>query len=143
MEKAAEVAREEVVAAAAAKVVVAAAAAAKVVAAAEDKATPVDGQARPATLQVEAGRTQRHPSELDSGAMPMVTRGSVAPGGETIHRQVAKRKGRVRPLVDRREVKSEGKSGFGGPEARSLPTIRQRPRARGGRLGEVSHLTRT
>ena len=51
-----------------------AAAAAKVVAAAEDKATPVDGQARPATLQAEAGRTQRHPSELDSGAMPMVTR---------------------------------------------------------------------
>ena len=51
----------------------------------------------------------------------------MAPGGETIHRQVAKRKGRVRPLVDRREVKSEGKSGFGGPEARSLPTIRQRP----------------
>ena len=120
METAAAVAREEVVAAAAA---------AKVVAAAEDKATPVDGQARPATLQVEAGRTQRHPSELDSGAMPMVTRSmeEVAPGGETIHRQVAKRKGRVRPLVDRREVKSEGKSGFGGPEARSLPTIRQRP----------------
>ena len=61
METAAAVAREEVVAAVAA--------AAKVVAAAEDKATPVDGQARPATLQVEAGRTQRHPSELDSGAM--------------------------------------------------------------------------
>jgi hypothetical protein len=60
-----------VVVAAEAKVVVAVAAAAKVVAAAEDKATPVDGQARPATLQVEAGRMQGHPSELGSGAMPI------------------------------------------------------------------------
>ena len=115
METAAAVAREEVVAAAAAKVVVAAAAAAKVVAAAEDKATPVDGQARPATLQVEAGRTQRHPSELDSGAM-------------------LKKKRETAGTVDRREVKSEGKSGLGGPEARSLPTICRQPAS--GQLGE-------
>ena len=64
VEKAAVVAREEVAAAVVAKVV-AAVVAAKVTVAAKDKATPVDGQARPATLRVEAGRTQGNPSELD------------------------------------------------------------------------------
>jgi len=49
VEKAVVLAREEVAAAVVAK----------------DKATPVDGQARPATLQVEVGRTQGNPSELD------------------------------------------------------------------------------
>jgi len=63
VEKAVVLAREEV-AAVVAKVV-AVAAAAKVAAVAKDKATPVDGQARPATLQVEVGRTQGNPSELD------------------------------------------------------------------------------
>ena len=66
VETAAVVAREEVAAAVVAKVAAAAAAAAaKVAVAAKDKATPVDGQARPATLRVEAGRTQGNPSELD------------------------------------------------------------------------------
>ena len=64
VEKAAVVAREEVAAAVVAKVV-AAVVVAKVAVAAKDKATPVDGQAPPPTLRVEAGRTQGNPSELD------------------------------------------------------------------------------
>ena len=66
VEKAVVVAREEVAAVVVAKVVVVAAATKAAAAAAKDKATAVDGQAPPPTLQVEAGRTQGNPSsELD------------------------------------------------------------------------------
>ena len=89
MEKAAVVAREEVAAAVVAKVV-AAVVAARVAVAAKDKATPVDGQAPPPTLQVEAGRTQGNPSsELDLAPFGLKPRNGAA-GGEKILRQEGK-----------------------------------------------------